>query len=175
MDKTEKTRSIIANNKYFVMATYGSENSLWTCPLTYVVDENYDFYIVTALDSTHVENIKKNPRIAFTIFDSTLGIDDIDAVQANGIIGQVDNDDLPSVVKMYYEQAFPDPKVRSEWEAPVENFMKDDFPCYRFFQIKVMEIYKRDTENTDIDRRVKIDIEELKKEAAKHPTLNEIK
>ena len=76
--------------------------------------------------------------------------------------GQVENSQLPSIVKNYYLQVFPDPIERAEWEADWQHFTEDDFPVYRFFQITPIEMYKRDTSTDEVDRRVMIDLEILK-------------
>ena len=90
-------------------------------------------------------------------------VSDVDGLQVRGIVGEVDKDNLEKVVKNYYQFVFKDPKEREEWEAPYTYFLENNKPIYRFFQIMPTEIYKRDTEYLDGDRRVKIDIDTLKK------------
>lgn len=171
-DIIDLTRKILKENKFLSLATTNKEGEVWAAPLSYAIDESYNFYFVTALDSIHIQHIRKNPYIAFSIFNSTLRVSDIDGLQIKGIVGEVEKNELPSIVKMYYQQVFPDIEERKEWEAEPEQFTKDDFPVYRFFQIVPTEIYKRDTDNTEVDRRVQINIELLKKVPAKYPTLN---
>lgn len=159
----EMAKDIIKNNKFLSLATVDNDGKVWSTPLSYSVDENYNFYFTSELDSKHVMNIMDNPEVSFTIFDSTRRVSDIDGLQVTGIVGQVDPSELEKVVKNYYLTVFKDPEERKEWEAPYTYFLENNKPVYRFFQIMPTEIYKRDTENLDADRRVKIDIEELKK------------
>lgn len=159
----EMTKDIIKNNKFLSLATVDNDGKVWSTLLSYSVDDNYNFYFTSELDSKHVINIIDNPEVSFTIFDSTRRVSDIDGLQVTGIVGQVDPNELEKVVKNYYLTVFKDPEERKEWEAPYTYLLENNKPVYRFFQIKPTEIYKRDTENLDADRRVKIDLEELKK------------
>ena len=159
----DMAKDIIKNNKFLSLATVDNDGKVWSTPLSYSVDENYNFYFTSELDSKHVMNIMDNPEVSFTIFDSTRRVSDIDGLQVTGIVGQVDPSELEKVVKNYYLTVFKDPEERKEWEAPYTYFLENNKPVYRFFQIMPTEIYKRDTENLDADRRVKIDLEELKK------------
>lgn len=156
-------RDIIKNNRFFSLATRNKKGDVWATPLSYSVDKDYNFYFTTAIDSIHIDHIRENPYVAFSIFNSTRRVSDIDGLQIKGIVGEVEREKLSIIVKEYYLQVFPDADERTEWEAPWENFTKDDFPVYRFFQIVPLEIYKRDTDNDEVDRRVQIDINELKK------------
>ena len=159
----ELTKEIIKDNKFMSLATTDNDGKVWSTPLSYSIDENYNFYFTSELDSKHVMNIMDNPEVSFTIFDSTRRVSDVDGLQISGIVGQVDPNNLEKVVKNYYQTVFKDPKEREEWEAPYTYFLGEEKPVYRFFQIMPTEIYKRDTEYLDGDRRVKIDLEELKK------------
>jgi uncharacterized protein YhbP (UPF0306 family) len=162
MTFTEMAKDIIKNNRFLSLATRNIKGDVWATPLSYSVDKDYNFYFTTAIDSIHIDHIRENPYVAFSIFNSTRRVSDIDGLQIKGIVGEVERDKLPQIVKEYYLQVFPDADERAEWESPWENFTKDDFPVYRFFQIVPLEIYKRDTDNDEVDRRVQIDIEELK-------------
>ena len=159
-----KTKKIIQDNKFLSLATVDNEGNVWSTPLSYSTDENYNFYFTSELDSKHMINIMDNPKVSFTIFDSTKRVSDIDGLQISGIVGQVEQNELEKVVKNYYQTVFKDPEERKEWEAPYTYFLENNNPpIYRFFQIMPTEIYKRDTENLDADRRIKIDIDALKK------------
>ena len=167
-------RRIITENRYLSLATsHGGQ--VWITPLAYVVDEEYNFYFYSALDSTHIQHIKYNPNVAFSIFNSTLPSDLVDGLQGSAIACQVDKKELPEIVDLYYSQVFTDPVVRSQWAQPVEHFMKDGFPFQRLFQIVPSEIFKLDTSTIEVDRRIEIKISELKREPAKFPTLAQIK
>jgi uncharacterized protein YhbP (UPF0306 family) len=162
MTFTEMAKNIIKNNKFLSLATCNNKGEVWIAPLSYSVDNDLNFYFTTAVDSIHIDHIRENPYVAFSIFNSTKNVSDIDGLQFKGVAGEVERSKLASIVPEYYKQVFPDPTEREEWESSWEHFTIDVFPVYRFFQIIPIEIYKRDTENDDVDRRVQISIDLLK-------------
>ena len=161
-DIYEMAKEIIEGNKFLSLATVDNDGNLGSTPLSYSYDEDYNFYFTSELDSQHIINIIDNPNVSFTIFDSTRRVSDVDGLQIRGIVGEVDKENLEKVVKNYYQFVFKDPKEREEWEAPYTYFLENNKPIYRFFQIMPIEIYKRDTEYLDGDRRVKIDLDKLR-------------
>ena len=163
MTFVQMAKDIIVGNRFLSLATCNRKGEVWATPLSYSTDKDFNFYFTTAIDSIHIDHIKENPYVTFSIFDSTRRVSDIDGMQIKGIVGEVERVKLPEIVKEYYLQVFPDPNERAEWEAPWEHFLEDEFPVYRFFQIAPIEIYKRDTDNDDVDRRVQIDIQSLRK------------
>lgn len=163
MNFTEMAKEIIVGNRFLCLATRNGKGEVWTTPLSYSFDEEFNFYITTALDSVHIDHVRENPYVSFAIYDSTRRVSDIDGIQALGIMGEVEKEKLPQIVKQYYLHVFPDPEERREWEAPWEHFTEKEFPVYRFFQIMPTVLYKRDTSTDEVDRRVCINLNELKK------------
>ena len=161
LDIVQMAYDIIKANKFLSLATADKRGNVWSTPLSYSYDKECNFYFTTTLDSKHIKNIRENPYVSFSIFDSTRNVSDIDGLQIKGIVGEVERDQLEDIVRNYYRQVFPNPKEREEWETPYEEFTKNEYPIYRFFQITPTEIHKRDTENVDIDRTVSIDIKKL--------------
>ena len=161
VDIIDLAARIIKENRFLSLATTNKKGEIWATPLSYSYDEGCNFYVTTAVDSVHINHVRANPYVAFSIFDSTRRVSDIDGIQVYGIMGEVEPNELERIVKAYYLHVFPDPNERKLWEAPAEYFTKDEFPVYRFYQIKPINLYKRDTENIDVDRRVEIDILKL--------------
>ncbi|MBI4785613.1 MAG: pyridoxamine 5'-phosphate oxidase family protein [Chloroflexi bacterium] len=155
-----KTRQIIASNRYLSLATCRS-NEVWVAPVAYVVDADYNFYFCSAIDSIHIQHLKSNLRVAFAIFDSTLSSDDADGVQILALAGQVEDADLSRVMDLYWKLLFPDPQARAKWALPAEHFRGDSIQ--RFFQLSPIEIYKLDTTLIEVDRRVQINLKDLKR------------
>lgn len=170
----DKARQIIETNRFLSLATC-SNNKVWAAAIAYVVDEEYNFYFYSALDSLHMQHIKNHPEVAFTIFSSNLIPEEADGLQIAGIVGQVEKHELSQVVNFYYNQMFPDPEVRAKWQAPYEHFLKNEFPFQRFFRIVPSEIFKLDNTVLEVDRRLEIKINELKQKPAKLPTLSDFK
>lgn len=155
-----KARQIIVSNRYLSLATFHGDQ-VWVAPLAYAVDDNFNFYFYSAVDSLHIQHIKHNPRVAFAIFDSRLSSDEADGIQASGIVGQVEDATLPQVMELYWKQLFPDVQTRDKWMRPPEHFRGS--AIQRFFQIQPVEIYKLDTSIIEVDRRVQIDLKALRR------------
>jgi len=61
---------VLAENKYFCLATSDANGTPWSSPLLYIKDEDYNFYFLSHSGSRHCQNIKENNQVAFSIFDS---------------------------------------------------------------------------------------------------------
>lgn len=158
---------IIKSNKFLSLATSDKCGNVWSTPLSYSWDCECNFYFTTALDSKHIKNIRLNPYVSFSIFDSTRKVSEIDGLQIKGLVGEVERTELEKVVEDYYKYVFPDVEERKEWAVSYKYFTQNEYPIYRFFQIVPLDIQKRDTENLDVDRTLTVDIEELKRELSK--------
>lgn len=156
----EKCRNIIGQNRYLSLAT-ALDGTPWVAALAYAVDHDYNFYYYSAKDSLHSKHISGNPRIAMTIYDSRLSSDEVDGVQASGVVSQVSISELPHVIAIYYMQVFSDEIIREKWKQPVEAF--HGIAKKRFYKISLDHIYKLDLETIEVDQRVEIDIEELRR------------
>ena len=88
----EMTKDLIKENKFLSLATIDNDGNLWTTPLSYSYDNEYNFYFTSELDSQHIINIIDNPNVSFTIFDSTKRVSDVDGLQIRGIVGEVDKE-----------------------------------------------------------------------------------
>lgn len=51
-----------------VIATANPEGKPWVSPVFYTYDEDFNFYWVSAKSAIHSENIRRNARVAITIF-----------------------------------------------------------------------------------------------------------
>ena len=155
----EKSRSIIEENGYLTLATCDG-NTPWTAGIAYAVDENYDFYFYSAKNSRHAEQMKRNPNVAITIYNSTLPPEDVDGLQASGVVSRVKLTDLPRVMELYYRQIFTDELIREQWRQPISAFK--GIAVKRFYKISLNKLYKLDLSTTEVDRRVEIDLNELR-------------
>jgi uncharacterized protein YhbP (UPF0306 family) len=61
-------KDIIRNNIYMTLAT--TDKMPWASPVFYCKDHKFNFYYISLTNSTHAQNIAKNSRVAFAIFDS---------------------------------------------------------------------------------------------------------
>lgn len=163
-DIVSKSRSIISENRYLTLATSGN-NKPWVAGLAYAVDKNYNFYFYSAKNSRHGEHIAQNPNVAFSIFNSTSPSEEVDGLQIEGVASLIEILELPKVMALYYEQSFPDEALRKMWSQPIEAFR--DIAIKRFYKLQPLHIYKLDLSTIEVDIRVEIDLNELKKIPAK--------
>jgi hypothetical protein len=66
---TEIVRSIVRENTYLTLSTTNGDRP-WCAPVQYVADEDLTLYFVSLPESRHMSDIKTNPSVAVTIFDS---------------------------------------------------------------------------------------------------------
>jgi nitroimidazol reductase NimA-like FMN-containing flavoprotein (pyridoxamine 5'-phosphate oxidase superfamily) len=74
MDRTARAREIIESVRYITLATASPDAEPWSTPVTAAHDKDYNFYWTSMAGTQHSQNIRENPRIYFTIFDSTAPI-----------------------------------------------------------------------------------------------------
>lgn len=161
MKDLKEVKDFFVESKYMCLATSNLEGNVWAAPMTYVVDEDLNIYFHSALDSRHIENIKENPNVSFAIYDSNLLLGEIDGIQGSAIVGQLEDDKVPMVHKMFFEKHMPVEEMRIKFAPPVESFLAEQFPPKRFFKMVPSELYKKDLENFMVARRAKLELKEL--------------
>ena len=66
----ELVRDVITGNRYLSLATTEGEEP-WVAPVEYLHDEQLNFYFFSTADARHSQHIRRNPTVAFAIFDAT--------------------------------------------------------------------------------------------------------
>ena len=151
----EKARTIIRANRYMSLAT-SIQGETWIAPLAYAYDEQFNFYWYSEKTARHSQHIELNQSVAVAIFNSEASSDEVDGLQIIGLATEVAPCDLPGIAEPYFCQSFPDEKTRARWSKPVECFVGD--APQRFYRFKPVKVYKCDTENTSVDRRLLVDL-----------------
>ena len=85
------------------VGTSDKSGKVWTAPLTYVADEELNIYFHSALDSIHIQNIRENPEVAFSIYDSEQLLANIDGIQGKAIVGQLENDEVEKYIISFWK------------------------------------------------------------------------
>lgn len=67
----EKALHIIKTNLYLNIATVSDRNEPWNTPVYAVPDDRFVFYWRSWKEAQHSKNIRSNPRIFITIYDSS--------------------------------------------------------------------------------------------------------
>ena len=143
MDKKEFVQKIIKNNLYLSLSTCDGKNP-WIAPVQYVVDNRYNFYFISAVDSLHGQHILKNPNVAFTIFDSRQPSGTGEGIQVLGKASLIEKANYPDVVIRYFDELK---------NIPI-NLDK-----YAVFKIEPIKFYVPDTEawkKEGVDKRIEV-------------------
>ncbi|RPJ78305.1 MAG: hypothetical protein EHM20_04220 [Alphaproteobacteria bacterium] len=157
-ENVAKAREIIAKNRYLTLAT-SFHDIPWSAPVAYVVDDDYNFYFYSEMDSIHCTHLRQNLLVAFAIFDSTAESDVADGLQIAGKGNEVERHSLARVTDLYWRQSFVSETVRKRWMRPDEDF---HYPANkRFYRIVPNRIYKLDQLSHLIDQRIEIALRDL--------------
>jgi len=151
----EKARSIIRANRYMSLAT-SAQGESWIAPVAYAYDEQFNFYWYSEKTARHSQHIEYNRSVAVAIFNSQASSDEVDGLQIIGIASEVPIGELPVIAERYFRQSFPDKTARARWSKPVKCFVGD--APQRFYRFQPVKVYKCDTENTSVDRRLLVDL-----------------
>lgn len=117
----------------------------WAAPLYYCIDEEYNFYFISQLDSRHIVDSMENPSVAFAIFDSHAPEGTGNGIQASGTVTLLETKEEIIEALKHYHTTFID------WTP--EDFI-DDKP-YRLFKLIPDEIYVLDPD-AEVDKRIKV-------------------
>ncbi len=79
------------------LATVGKDGP-WAATVYYGIDDDLNMYIVTGPETKHGKNVIKNPKVAFTVFDSHTGITEPKkGIQGQGICTVLKS--VPEIIK----------------------------------------------------------------------------
>lgn len=156
MDKETAGRiakALIDGNKYLVLATSDRMSKPWAATVFYAPDADYNFYFISAIDTLHVKNIAENPNVAFVIYDSSTPIGRYDAVQASGVVEQLDRQDVPAAIETYCKKLFSGTEKPDARYDPMDYVEPSEF---RIFRIRPKHVY-----TTSEERRTEISPKEI--------------
>ncbi len=149
MNKLKSTvQDIIKSNIYLTLAT--SDGKPWAAPLFYCTDSAYNFYFISQMDSLHIHHILNNPYVAFAIFDSMAKEGTGTGVQGSGKVSLLESTEEIEIALNYYHTSFI--------SCTPKDFTGDK--PYRLFKLTPDTFYTQDPD-ADVDKRVKVDMNEL--------------
>lgn len=140
--RNQLARDIIKNNIYLSLATADGEP--WVAPVYYCVDDKYNFYFMSQMDSLHTQHILKNPVVAFAIFDSHQKEGTGNGIQGKGKAYLVKEDKIDEALRWYHTTFV---------ELTKEGFANSP---YRFFKIIPEAFYILDPNEKHVDKRVEV-------------------
>ncbi|MFC1790373.1 pyridoxamine 5'-phosphate oxidase family protein [Patescibacteria group bacterium] len=136
-------RDIVKNNIYLALAT--ADDNPWAAPLFYCVDDQYNFYYISQLDSVHTKHLLKNPKVAFAIFDSHDPEGEGNGIQASGKAYLINKPKEIKEALEHYSTTYIDCKP--------EMFVGDN--PYRLFKIVPEKFWILDP-RAEVDKRVEV-------------------
>lgn len=161
METKKELRDFLKATKYMCLGTCDMDGNVWTAPITYVTDDEMNLYFHSALDSTHIEQIKENPEVSFSVYSSELTLAEIDGLQGKGIVGQLEDSEVEKIHQAFFEKHMPNEEIRKQFAPPVMAFLSDEVPQKRFFKLHITELYKKNLEIFQVQRRQSIDIKDF--------------
>lgn len=145
MDEQQRNqfaRDIIKNNIYLTLATADGEP--WVAPVYYCVDDKYNFYFMSQMDSLHTQHILKNPVVAFAIFDSHQKEGTGNGIQGKGKAYLVKEDEIDEALR-WYHTTFVELTKEGLANSP-----------YNFFKIIPEKFYILDPDEKHVDKRIEV-------------------
>src|SRR4051794_7065946 len=79
--------------RYLVLGTVDQAGVPWTTPVFFAADGVHRMLWVSSPDSRHSRNIAANPKVAITVFDSTVPVGKAEAVYFEATAGLADDHD----------------------------------------------------------------------------------
>lgn len=144
MNLKQIAQKILKSNIYLSLSTC-AQNKPWISPVFYHVGVGGELYFASQPTSVHCQNIAKNPKIAFAIFDSHQKEGTGVGIQASGIAQILDaRSQILEALKYYHTDFF---------KVSASKFMGRS--KYRLYKITPTVFYLNDP-RVKTDRRVEI-------------------
>ena len=147
MQPKEIAKEIIENNMHMTLATCDGQDP-WVAPVFYAVDQNYNLYFASALDSVHAQHIGKNPHVAVAIFEA-----EGRGVQIKTICSLVDEKDYARVMEYFQKKLFPDEEERAKHPIDTKKYSGTN---RRIFKCVPSKVYVLDSDPHVQDRRLEV-------------------
>jgi uncharacterized protein YhbP (UPF0306 family) len=94
-------RSVIDANRYMALGTADETGHPWVSPVWFASEDYRSFHWVSSPDAKHSRNIAAEPRIAITIFDSSVPVGGAQAVYMKGVAGELTGAELERGLEVF--------------------------------------------------------------------------
>lgn len=142
--RNQLARDIIKSNIYLTLGTTDGEP--WVAPVYYCVDDKYNFYFMSQMDSLHSQHILNNPVVAFAIFDSHQKEGTGNGVQGKGRAYLLKEEEWDEALRWYHTTFI---------ELTKEDLANSP---YHFFKIIPETFYILDPDEKHVDKRVEVNL-----------------
>ncbi|GAA0915916.1 pyridoxamine 5'-phosphate oxidase family protein [Virgisporangium aurantiacum] len=97
----ETARTIIDANSYLTLATADADGKPWATPVWFAADEYTDFIWLSRPTTRHSTNIAARPDVGIVVFDSTVPINQGQAVYVEAVAGEVPAAEVERAVAVF--------------------------------------------------------------------------
>lgn len=153
----ELARNIIVENQYCILATSDELGNPWISPVAYVFDQQWNLYFVSMPSSKHGQNIKKNGKVAVSIFDSTQNWGDGVGLQIESTIEIVKGVDVLKIAKLYASREYPYGGIKMEQAMDFVKSMVLEGKQYKIYKIMPKTVWMNNP-NASTDVRIKVEL-----------------
>lgn len=153
----EIAKDIITKIAYMNIASITPEGNPWNSPVYVSFDKELNFFWVSWHKNQHSINIRNNPHVFVTLYDSTVPAGTGVGVYMEGNAHEISNlTEAIHALKTHYGREKRKPR-------DVVEFMKK-FPrrAYKFMPKKVWVNVDGEVNGNFVDKRVEVDVTELK-------------
>lgn len=158
IDATVRAVALIQNSMFLTLATTDGKVP-WSIPLAFCVGRDSSLIFYSALESMHSKQLDLCSDVAASIFTPPPSVD---GIQMSGVCSIVADDEVADVSTNYFRSLFSGEDL-AWWERPASEFMTG--ALWRFYRVDLTSAYVIEQDQfaeTRLDRRLSVDIEELK-------------
>lgn len=157
-----RAAKMFRENRFLTLATHGSDG-VWAAPINYVLGTDASLYFYSAAEARHSHHIGDEATVAGAVFNSTATSEEVDGLQFAATCAPLDGEELEQVSEYYFRVNFSDESEREWWYRPSSDFAPG--ATWRFYRLSMTEVFVIDLEGfeeTKIDRRVQVDLDDLR-------------
>lgn len=153
MDHLEKAKAIIEKVIYINIATVTPDGRPWNTPVVAAYDEDYNFYWASWAENEHSKNIRNNPNVFLTIYDSTVpeGTGEGVYIEAKAV-ELTDRDEIARAVATYYARKNRPPRQPEEFMGDYPRRVYKAVPRQSWVNVD------GDINGNYVDQRVEIEL-----------------
>jgi uncharacterized protein YhbP (UPF0306 family) len=152
-DLSKLAKEIIENNQYMTIASSGVSGKAWVSTVAYAHDKKFTFYWASIPNSQHQQNIKQNPKIVFSIFDSHQLWGEGVGVQIEATAEEVGLSDISVATKAYFSRKYPYGNVLGSFGKGLKDLLKGKI--YHFYKAIPTRLWVPDPD-APVDTRIEV-------------------
>ena len=123
-DWTKYLLECMESTKYCCVASV-DEKGVWANPVYFAYDEKFNLYFISQMNSRHMQNLKKDPRISVAIYKTEQKGDIVGIyIEGEAKIILKDKKEIQKAFDVYYERAGKGPDVQGYINNPTWLYVK---------------------------------------------------